>query len=149
VSEQLKNRASPEEAASFVDKFEEFEAKVLESKMAHLERCRKIRQEQKELLDDAKSQGVAKQVVRNVVKARELERKAKALEEDLEDDNREMFIDIRKALGDFADSPLGAAAVDREGQQDERTAGIVETVKNSLSDDDWEKARPPQDEAAE
>ena len=67
----------------------------------------KIRQEQKELLDDAKSQGVTKQVVRSVVKTRALESKIAELEANLEDDDRQLFEGIREVLGDFADSPLG------------------------------------------
>ena len=112
-------------------------------KTAHLERCRKIRQEQKELLDDAKSQGVTKQVVRSVVKARALQSKIAALEENLEDDDRQLFKGIREVLGDFADSPLGVAAVEREeAQQDPTTAAVVDAVKVSMTEEEWNAAGP-------
>jgi hypothetical protein len=136
-----RNRANGEEAASFVDKYEDLEREKLREKMSYMERCRRITEQQKELLDDAKSKGIAKKVVRNVAKARELEAKVKDLLDDLEDDDKSMFIDIRKALGDYADLPLGVAAVEREdGGQDETTAAIVGAVKDSMTDEEWEKA---------
>lgn len=143
-----RNRANADEMASFIDKFEELEKEVLREKMTYMERCRRIREQQKELLDDAKGQGLPKNVVKAVAKARELERKAQALMEDLEDDQQQIFKDIREALGDYADLPLGAAAVEREAAQpdaDQRTAAIVGAVKNDLSPaekGEWEKAAP-------
>jgi uncharacterized protein (UPF0335 family) len=131
--------------ASFVDKSEELEKEALREKMTYMERCRRIREQQKDLLDDAKGQGLPKNVVKAVVKARDLERKIEALQEELEDDAAQIFKDIREALGDYADLPLGAAAVAREEDGDERTAAVVNAVKNDLSDDEqsaWEKAAP-------
>lgn len=144
-----RNRANADEMASFIDKFEELEREKLREKMAYMERCRRITEQQKELLDDGKAQGLPKNVVKAVAKARELERKAKNLLDDLEDDQQQIFKDIREALGDYADLPLGAAAVAREEDDeddgDERTSAIVNAVKNDLSDsekDDWDKAAP-------
>ena len=142
-----RNRANPDEMASFIDKFEELEREKLREKMAYMERCRRITEQQKDLLDDAKSQGLPKNVVKAVAKARDLERKAKNILDDLEDDQQQIFKDIREALGDYADLPLGAAAVAREDDDegDERTSAIVGAVKADLSDsekDDWENAAP-------
>ncbi len=140
-----RNRANPDEMASFVDKFEELEKEILREKMSYMERCRRIRTQQKELLDDAKDQGLPKNVVKAVVKARDLERKADAIMEELEDDAQQIFKDIREALGDYADLPLGAAAVSREEQDDARTKSVVDAVKNDLNDEEqssWDKAAP-------
>lgn len=140
-----RNRANADEMASFVDKYEELEKEALREKMTYMERCRRIREQQKDLLDDAKGQGLPKNVVKAVVKARDLERKIEALQEELEDDAAQIFKDIRDALGDYADLPLGAAAVAREDEADDRTAAVVNAVKNDLSDDEqsaWEKAAP-------
>lgn len=140
-----RNRANADEMASFVDKFEELEKEKLREKMSYMERCRRITEQQKELLDDAKSQGLPKNVVKAVAKARELERKIEALVEDLEDDAHQIFKDIREALGDYADLPLGQAAVSREEEDDDRTSAVVNAVKSDLSDDeqdDWDKAAP-------
>lgn len=109
-----KNRASPSEAASFVDKFEELEQQVASERGSFMARCKAIRERQKELLDDAKSQGVAKKLVKSIVAARDHEAKAKALRDELEEEDKKFFVDIRRALGDYADTPLGAAAAKRE-----------------------------------
>lgn len=141
-----RNRANADEMASFVDKFEELEKEVLREKMSYMERCRRIRSQQKDLLDDAKSQGLPKNVLKSVVKAREYDRKAEALMEELEDDAAQIFKDIRQALGDYADLPLGQAAVAREEvTDDERTAAVVQAVKDDLTEDEqeeWDKAAP-------
>lgn len=140
-----RNRANADEMASFVDKYEELEKEKLREKMSYMERCRRISEQQRELLDDAKSQGLPKNVVKAVVKARDLEKKIEALQEELEDDAAQIFKDIREALGDYADLPLGQAAVSREESDDERTSAVVNAVKSDLGDDEqkvWDAAGP-------
>lgn len=133
-----RNRATPSEAGSFVDQYEEFEKQIAALSIEHMNKVRKVREQQGELLDDAKSKGVPKKVVKAIAKARELESKAKALIDDLEDDDQSFAVDIRKALGDFADLPLGSAAVEKE----DRTAGIVDAVKASMTEDEWARHAP-------
>lgn len=135
-----KNRASPSEAGSFVDKYEEFEAQLASERSKFMLACKKIHEQQRELLDDAKSQGVAKKVVKTIVDARKLEAKAKAAFASLEDDDRSFAVDIRKALGDFADLPLGAAAVSANGQ-DPTTAAIVDAATKAWDDADPKKKK--------
>jgi uncharacterized protein (UPF0335 family) len=140
-----RNRANADEMASFVDKYEELENEKLREKMSYMERCRRISEQQKDLLDDAKTQGLPKNVVKAVVKARDLEKKVEALMEELEDDAAQIFKDIREALGDYGDLPLGKAAISREEQDDERTAAVVKAVKNDLTEkeqEEWDKAEP-------
>ncbi len=134
------NRATPEEAGSFVDQFEEFEAEIASERGVFMSKCRAIRERQKELLEDAKSQGVGKGLVKAIAKARELEAKAKAIRDEMEDDDRAFFIDIRRALGDdYSSLPLGAAAVAREegNGQDPTTAAIVAAASK-----EWDQADP-------
>lgn len=142
VLEGGRNRANPSEMASFVDEYEKLEREKLQEKMAYMERCAKISARMKDVLEDAKSQGLKGNVLKSVVKARAYERKAAAIEEALEDDDASDFKDIREALGDYADLPLGAAAVDRD---DERTAAVVKAVKADLKpheQDEWDRAAP-------
>lgn len=137
-----RNRATPSEMASYVDEFEKLEKEKLDRKMAYMAECAKISARQKDLCDDAKGAGLNGKVLRATVKQRALERKAAAIVEALEDDDADLVRDIREALGDFADLPLGAAAVDRD---DERTAAIVNAVKADLKPgemDDWDRAAP-------
>lgn len=130
-----RNSATDAEAASFVDKFEEFQRRIEALKVEHLNRCRAVRQEMAELLDDAKSQGVAKGDVKDAAKHRKLTRDAQALLEDRDDGSR--LKGILEALGDFAGSPLGAAAL----RQDEKANGGVDPIA-AAADAAWNGAAP-------
>ena len=101
-------------------------------------KAKKVREAQRELLDDAKSKGIAKKLVVAIVKARAYEAKAKKQFEDLEDDVRQYGVDIRKELGDFADLPLGQAAVKRADEKKDLTSSVVEAVKGQMTDEEWE-----------
>lgn len=137
-----RNRATPSEMASYVDEYEKMEKEKLDRKMAYMAECAKISGRQKSLVDDAKGAGLNGKVLRATVKQRALERKAEAVFDDLEDDDAELLRDIREALGDYADLPLGAAAV---ASDDERTSAVVKAVKGSLTpseQSDWDSAAP-------
>ncbi|TIN76748.1 hypothetical protein [Mesorhizobium sp.] len=154
------NRASPSEAGSFVEEFDRLEQdreekiRALDAEFKIKKRAiqKAVNDDQKEILEDAKKHGVNKGVIRAIVDAQKLKRKAEAMIEradgkvdGLEDDDREFAVDIRTALGnDFAGFGLGAAAVEREegddDKQDETTAAVVAAVKGSMTDEEWAKA---------
>ncbi|MER8387275.1 hypothetical protein NKH14_17460 [Mesorhizobium sp. M1380] len=155
------NRASPSEAGSFVEEFDRLEQER-EEKLRLLDAEFKVKKraiqkatdtEQKEILGDAKKHGVNKGVIRAIVDAQKLKRKAEAMIEradgkidGLEDDDRDFAVDIRTALGDnFASFGLGAAAVQREESEDddaadETTSAVVDAVKGSMTDEEWAAA---------
>lgn len=156
------NRASPSEAGSFVEEFDRLE-QDREAKLAALDaefKTKKraiqkaVNEEQKEILEDAKKQGVNKGVIRAIVDQQRLKRKAQAIIEraeekvdGLEDDDREFAVDIRQALGDdFASFGLGAAAVEREDADDETESGdettnaVVSAVRGSMTEEEWNAA---------
>lgn len=122
----LENKLSDEETASFVTRIEAINEQILSEKGQFMRRCAALSEDKKTILDEAKEKGIAKAVVKAVVKVRDLERKVEAAYESLEDDDAAKYDDIRKALGDYADTPLGAAATK---PQDPTTAAIVEAVK--------------------
>lgn len=105
------NKATAEEAATYVDQIEKLEEEYESERGTFMAKAKKIREAQKAVLDDAKSQGVAKKLVNTIVKSRDYDKKSKKLRDDLEDLDKAFYFDIRKHLGDFADLPLGAAAV--------------------------------------
>jgi uncharacterized protein (UPF0335 family) len=83
-------------------------------------------------LDRASGQGFSKKVIKGLIKTRELEEKIDSIREGLaEDDLAESLDDYRNALGDFADTPLGAASAPKDNPID------------SLADDDDVDLRPP------
>lgn len=158
------NRATPSEAASFIEEFDRLEQdreeklRVLDAEFKAKKRAiQKIaNDDQKSILEDAKKQGVGKGIVRAIADAQKLRRKAELLAaraenklDGLEDDDRDFAIDIRTALGDdFASFGLGAAAVSREEdeedgddeQQDETTAAVVNAVRAGASKEEWDGA---------
>lgn len=134
---EARNSATPEEASSYVDKYEEFEAEIEAIKIRNMNEVRAVKTKQKELLDEAKGVGIAKGTIKAVVKARKYEAKAKDILADLECDERDTAVAIRRALGDdFSTLPLGAAAVGRaeEDKPRDNTAAIVEAAKEAWSD---------------
>ncbi len=133
----LKNRADQGDMRDFVDRIERCNKDKASAHGVYMKRCGEIQNDINAILDEAKDAGLTKKSVKAVIKVREHEAKAKALREDLEDDDAALFDDIREALGDFADSPLGAAAVERDGAaQDDTTAAIVGAVE---ADEEREK----------
>jgi uncharacterized protein (UPF0335 family) len=123
-----RNRANSDEMAAYINRLEELDSELLREKMAYMERARRIQEDKKSVLDEAKDAGLSKKAVKAVVKVRDLERKAEAAREDLEDDDAAVFDDIREALGDYADLPLGKAAVER----DDTTNAVIDAVKGDL-----------------
>lgn len=71
-----------------------------------------LRSDIKDILEEAKSNGITKKAIKAVVKARALARKADRAREDLDIADRDTFDNIRHALGDLAELPLGQAALD-------------------------------------
>lgn len=146
-----RNSASPSEAASFASEYDRHE-KERERRLGELDKefkkkkraiNKEINADQKKILADGKSQGVQKGVIRALAAEQKDLRKAVQIIEErapgrldgLEDDDREMAISIRDAVGDdFIKLPLGAAAAEREESkangQDETTAAIVDAVTN-------------------
>ena len=142
-----RNSATPAQAASFVAEINRLEIQR-EERLAELDaefKAKKrevnkwINDDQGSIFDDAKSQGVAKGVIRAMIaeqkdlrKARRIQERAGERTDDLEDDDLSYVKSIRDALGeDFIDLPLGAAAAAREegGEQDETTAAIIGAVQ--------------------
>jgi hypothetical protein len=150
-----KNRASASEAASFVDKIEQEERDFEKFKMGKLAEIAaeqaKVAKRKAEIVDDAHSQKVPKSMLRSLVKARAKDRKGEKLKDEsreilneLESDDKDYAVDIWKALGGYADLPLGAAAVQRE----EKQSGGADPIA-SAADKAWSEADPQKNKAPE
>lgn len=155
------NRLSGSEQASFVDEFEKFEKEIESEKSAFMLKCKKIRDKQKELLDDAKSKGALKQVIKDAAKIRKKYREIRELMAEQEEDAEEDLDAVLKALGGLGDLPLGQAVVEKVSAKDKkeaedraRTDAVVDAVKKDeakkksgkkdAGDDEeaWKKAAP-------
>lgn len=155
-----RNRATAEEAASFVDEFDRLEQQR-EVKLAELDaefKAKKrainagVNADQKSILTDAKKVGVKKGVIRALADPQKKRRKAQEAYEAaneraedaidaLEDDDKEFAKDIRTALGDdFAGLPLGKAAVEREEGAAEVPKSAAAAAKEAWDKQDAGKA---------
>lgn len=141
-----RNTLTDEQASSFLGKYEELLGKIEALKIEHMNKCRTVRAEITELLDDAKSQGIAKGDIKDAAKARALRAKLHDLLTAREDDSR--VKGILEAIGDdFASFGLGAAAMAREGDdapgQDPTTAAIVAAAAKEWTDAEPDASAAP------
>jgi F0F1-type ATP synthase membrane subunit b/b' len=100
-------------AKAFVARIEERLGELDRHKTGYKAAVKEIREDIKLIIDDAKAAGIPKRELKAVVRTRELERRVAAVRDELETVERETYDQIRMALGDFGDTPLGQAALDR------------------------------------
>lgn len=100
------------EGAKYVERMETCDRQLDELKSEHFLKCKDVQEDKGAILDEAKNAGFTKASIKAIVKARELERKAKEAREDLDIADRDTFDSIRHSLGDLAELPLGQAAME-------------------------------------
>lgn len=117
MAERAGNNFVPsEKIIDFVNRIEFVGEEMDSAKGTYMQECKERREDIRSIIKEAKDAGIPAQSLKAVIKARELERKAKAARDDLGDlDHQEKYDLIRHALGDFADLPLGKAALGRIG----------------------------------
>jgi hypothetical protein len=81
--------------------------------MTYMTKCKTIRQNKAVQYDHASDQGISKKLLKTKVKERSLERRIDDLTSDFEDDERSEYQMLSEKLGEFADTPLGTAALAR------------------------------------
>jgi uncharacterized protein (UPF0335 family) len=98
-------------ARQYVERVEEVnkqKASIMGTAMAE---CKVLSEDIGEILDEAKNKGIPKKAVRAVVRARALEQKASEAREALEAEQMDAFDNLRLALGDLSELPLGQHAL--------------------------------------
>jgi uncharacterized protein (UPF0335 family) len=98
-------------ATQYVERMEavmERKASIMGTAMAE---CKALSEDIGEILDEAKNKGVPKKAVRAVVRARALEEKANEARNALEAEQMDAFDNLRLALGDLSELPLGQHAL--------------------------------------
>jgi uncharacterized protein (UPF0335 family) len=102
---------------SYTDRIESLHADIASIMSAAMNECKSVHGDIKLVYDEAKAEaGIPKKALKKVIQVRALERKAEQKREELEGDDLETFDQIRHALGDLADLPLGKAALQRSDQ---------------------------------
>lgn len=105
------NGYDPDLIVQYVRSIEELAQDKEQAQSEFMHRAKAITAEIKEVYDAAKESGIPRKELKAVVRTRELERKVEAERQKLEPEEQDTYDMIRHALGDFADSPLGAAAL--------------------------------------
>jgi uncharacterized protein (UPF0335 family) len=108
---------APERVKNAVGEIEDLLSKKQRLHMGYMSECRSINEDIVAVYDAAKGSGIHKKALRKVVKTRELERKVASIREDLEAEDQETFDQIRHALGDLAELPLGQAALNAKAER--------------------------------
>jgi hypothetical protein len=112
------NSPSDAHVQDAVADIEECYRKLDSERGIYMKNCRGIRAEMKDHYADASNLGISKKLLKKLIKERDLERKIFALGDDLEADEQSEIEMLREKLGDFANLPLGRAALAKaDGKQ--------------------------------
>lgn len=114
-NENGKTNAFDRKAVSgYVDRINNLMSDMESERGTFMAKCKSIRQDIAHVIAEAKDQhGIPKKEFKAVIRTRELEDKAARVRDELEAESQETFDQIRIALGDLEDLPLGQAALER------------------------------------
>jgi hypothetical protein len=118
------NEPSAEHVIEAVEAIEKLYGDLLVEKTTYMSKCKTIRKIMADEYDSASNRGISKKLLKTKIKERDLERKIDGLTADLEDDERNEYQMLSEKLGEFGDTPLGAAALARaDGKGTQAHAG--------------------------
>lgn len=106
------NGFDPAVLNSLAERIESIEADIESEKGASMQRCKAMKEDIADVVEEGKARGIPPKPFKKALKARKLNRQIEALRTDLADMiDQESYDQIRFALGDLADTPLGGAAL--------------------------------------
>ena len=114
------NTIDADEVRRAVADIEGMLAELLSLRGAYMAQCKGVRERIKAAKDEAADNGIPRKALNIELKRRELERKIDGLMADADEDDADLAQQIREALGDFANSPLGLAALGESGEAPEK-----------------------------
>ena len=109
------NTPEGENIKAAVRNIEDRYAELASERGVYMQKCKRIREHMSDDYDRAVEQGIAKKLLKLIIKERGYERKIEALALDLEADERSELEMLTEALGDFGTLPLGQAALAAAG----------------------------------
>jgi hypothetical protein len=119
------NEPSAEHVVEAVQAIEALDADLLREKMAYMKRCKDIRKVKADEYESASNRGISRKLLKKKIKERDLHRKIEGNVADLEEDERSEYQMLTEKLGDFGDTPLGAAALSRaDGKGTQASMGL-------------------------
>lgn len=129
AAQAASNGFDPSVLQDIVSRLDEIDSTIASERGKFMKRCRDLAEDRKGVMTEAKARGIPLKPLKVELKARKLTHKIEELRSELEADDADQAQLIRDALGDYADLPLGAAAVDaeerRKDQQDALNAAAM------------------------
>jgi len=129
------NGFDPDVLRELVGRLDEIDAAKLSEKGKFMKRMRELNDDVKDVFKEAKARGIPTKPLRAELKVRDLLRKASDTREALEAEDAEQATLIAEALGDYADLPLGQAAVSAAQKRD-HSEELADSIRSD-DDDDW------------
>jgi len=105
------NSPSEDDVQAAVANIEQCYSDLASERGIYMSKCKRIRETMAGDYDKASDQGISKKLLKKIIKERELERKIFGLSDDLEADERSEIEMLKEKLGEFANTPLGKAAL--------------------------------------
>jgi hypothetical protein len=112
MSEETPNVINSTDARRWVSEIERIDEEILSIKMRNAAEVKGAKERKKATFERAEAAGLPLEALKLELFRRDLDRKRKDRESEAGEDHVELADMIREALGDFADSPLGKAAVE-------------------------------------
>jgi hypothetical protein len=130
------NGFDPTIVQRFVKEIEKHKETLLSYQGSYMKQCRDVRDMIKKAKELAKGEGIPTKQLNALLKERDLQRKLEGIREDFEDqEDLDTYDQLKEALGDFGELPLGAAALDAKKQDDDAEV-------SAANDDDETDVRP-------
>ena len=115
----------------YVSRWENVQEDIQTAHMAYMTKVGRLKEDQSDILEEAKSNGIPRRALKKVLKTRELQRKVEAIREDLEGDEVDQYDLLRHALGDLDDDTVKEAALARAKKRAEEQAPVDELGKGA------------------
>ncbi len=109
------NTPDDEDVKAAVRNIEERLSDLASERGVYMQKCKRIREGMANDYETAGNRGISKKLLKTIIKERELERRIDGLTLDLEPDERSEREMLVEKLGEFVNTPLGAAAMERAG----------------------------------
>jgi hypothetical protein len=120
------NGYDKDQLQSYLDEVAEQDDALLSLKSDYMNACKGPRSKIKDILARAKEADINMVAFREVLAKHRDVREQERRIADLEDDDRSAFELMLDALGEFGNTPLGQAALDRAKQSDETLGGLTQ-----------------------
>ena len=105
------NGIDTDKAKSFVARIERLKDEILSGRGTYMFLAKRRRDDIKEVIDEAVSDGIPAKALKATIKDRELQRRRGVIQAGLDIDEGVAFEQMKEALGEFGSLPLGVAAI--------------------------------------